>query len=139
MLRYLESAGYQVEDVSDKAQDYHKGDLLLTLPTGEQRYVEVKNDTVIGTTHNILCEEEVYYKERSYLAPGFMYNDYDIYAVVSEDTKQIFFFDFAKLKEIYKRFGRYKRFNYPSQYSDCFLLEMCRAIQFKAFLGKVKY
>ena len=139
VAQYLSKQGYQVEDVSDKRQDYHKGDLLITLPTGEKRYVEVKNDTVIGKTQNILCEEEVYYKDKGYFAPGFMYSNYDIYAVVSMDQQEIYFFDFSKLKEIYKRFGRYKKFNYPHQYSECFLLELCRAIQFKAFYGKVKY
>lgn len=139
VAQYLSNMGYQVEDVSDKRQDYHKGDLLITLPTGEKRYVEVKNDTVIGKTQNILCEEEVYYKDKGYFAPGFMYSDYDIYAIVSMDQQEIYFFDFSKLKEIYKRLGRYKRFNYPDQYSDCFLLELCRAKQFKAFYGKVKY
>lgn len=139
VINYLQTAGYQVEDVSDNRQDYHKGDLLITLPTGEKRYIEVKNDTVIATTGNILCEEEVYYKNSDYFAPGFMYRDYDIYAVVSESERKIYFFDFSKLKEIYKRFGRYKRFNYTDQYSDCYLLEMCRASQFKALIAKINY
>ena len=139
VAKYLQTAGYQVEDVSNNRQDYHKGDLLITLPTGEKRYIEVKNDTVIGESQKILCEEEVYYKDKDYFAPGFMYRDYDIYAVVSEDTNTIYFFDFSKLKEIYKRFGTYKKFDYPDQYSECYLLEMCRARQFKALIAKIKY
>ena len=31
------------------------------------------------------------------------------------------------LKEIYKRFGTYKTINHPEQYSNCYLLELCRA------------
>ena len=139
VAQYLSKQGYQVEDVSNDPKCYHKGDLQILLPTGEKRYVEVKNDTVIGKTQNILCEEEVYYKDKGYFAPGFMYSDYDIYAVVSMDQQEIYFFDFSKLKEIYKRLGTYKRLHYPDQYSDCFLLEVCRAKQFKAFYGKVKY
>ena len=139
VLQYLQKTGYSVEDVSGKRQDYHKGDLLITLPTGQTRYIEVKNDTVIGSSGNILCEEEVYYKDRDYLAPGFMYRDYDIYAIVSEDTRKIYFFDFSKLKEIYQRFGEYDRLDYPHQYSDVFYLPIHRAKQFGAFIAKVEY
>lgn len=139
VLNYLRSKGYQVEDVSDKPQDYYNGDLLITLPTGEQRYIEVKNDTCIGSTGRILCEEEVYSKTGGYYKPGFMYNNYDIYVVVSEDTRQLYFLDFAKLKAIYKKYGQFKYFNYPTQSSDTYLVDLCRASQFGALLAKVKY
>lgn len=122
------------------SQFYHNGDLIVTLPTGEKRFIEVKNDSRIADTHNILCEEEVYYKEKGYFAPGFMYRDYDIYAVVSEKNKTIYFFDFAKLKEIYKNYWiDYKKLDYKDQYSNCYFVEMCRAKQFGAFIAKVNY
>ena len=89
--------------------------------------VEVKNDTVIGSTGRILCEEEVFYKEGGYFKIGFMYNDYDIYVVVSEDTRQLYFLDFAKLKAIYKKYGYFKKFDYPTQSSDTYLVELGRA------------
>jgi hypothetical protein len=96
----ISSAGYKVLDVSDDPQCYHKGDLKISLPFGD-RYVEVKADSRIGDTQNILCEEAVYYKESGRYVKGNMYSDYDIYAVVSKKEKLIYFFDFAKLKEIY--------------------------------------
>lgn len=140
VARYLQTAGYQVEDVSDKPQDYHNGDLLITLPTGQKRYVEVKDDTVISTSGRILCEEEVYYKKDGLLTPGFMYRNYDIYAVVSEDTNKIYFFDFAKLKQIYKKyFADYRKLEYSDQYSICYFVELCRAKQFGALLDIVNY
>ena len=80
----IATAGYQVVDVADDPQYYHKGDLQIILPTGELRYVEVKDDSRIGDTRNILCEEEVYYKETDRFVKGNMYSDYDIYAVVSK-------------------------------------------------------
>lgn len=135
----IAAAGYQVLDVSDDPQSYHKGDLLITSPTGEQRYVEVKDDSRIADTRNILCEEEVYYKESGRLVLGNMHSDYDIYAVVSKKENLIYFFDFSKLKEIYKRFGTYKTINHPEQYSNCYLLEMCRARQFGALIAKINY
>ena len=135
----IAAAGYQVFDVSDNPQCYHKGDLQIQLPTGEYRYVEVKDDSRIADTENILLEDAVYYKESCRLVPGNLHSDYDIYAVVSKQQRVIYFFDFAKLKEINCRFGRYKRINHAEQYSDCFLLELCRAKQFGALLAKIKY
>ena len=136
--RAIAAASYEVSDVSDDPKYYHTGDLMITFPSGE-RYVEVKDDSRIADTQNILCEEEVYYKESGTLVPGNMYSNYDIYAVVSKKENLIYFFDFKKLKEIYKRLGTYKRINHPEQYSDCYLLEMCRAKQFGALLAKVNY
>jgi hypothetical protein len=75
-------AGYKVFDVADQPQYYHKGDLRIILPTGE-RFVEVKDDSRIADTQNILCEEEVFYKDINEFVKGNMYSDYDIYAVVS--------------------------------------------------------
>ena len=70
-------------DVSDDPQYYHNGDLMISLPSGE-RYVEVKDDSRIADTGNILCEEEVYYKESDTFTKGYMHSNYDIYAVVSK-------------------------------------------------------
>ena len=135
----IATAGYQVLDVADDPQCYHKGDLQIQLPTGELRYVEVKDDSRIGDTKNILLEDEVYYKESGRLVPGNIHGEYDIYAVVSKPEKRIYFFDFAKLKEVGKKYGTYKMINHPEQYSNCYLLEMCRASQFKALIAKINY
>lgn len=135
----IAAAGYQVLDVADQPEFYHRGDLQITLSTGELRYVEVKDDSRIFDTRNILCEEEVYYKESGRLVPGNMHSNYDIYAVVSKKENLIYFFDFSKLKEIYKRFGTYKTINHPEQYSNCYLLELCRAKQFGALIAKINY
>lgn len=139
VAQYLQSQGYTIQDMSNDQAYYRKGDLLITLPTGEQRMVEVKNDTRIGDTGNILCEEEVYYKENAYYATGFMYNDYDIYAIVSENERKIYFFDFSQLKQIYKRYGEFRRFEHPTQYSDGYLLFWGFAKQFGALYGVVDY
>ena len=135
----IAAAGYKVFDVADQPEYYHKGDLQIQLPTGELRYVEVKDDSRIADTQNILLEDAVYYKESGRLVPGNLHSDYDIYAVVSKNTNTIYFFDFAKLKEIGKKFGMFKIIQHPEQYSECYLLELCRAIQFKALIKKINY
>lgn len=137
--RVIAAANIEVLDVSEDPQSYHKGDLLITLPTGEQRYVEVKSDSRIADTKNILLEEEVFYKESRRLVLGNMHSDYDIYAVVSCETREIYFFEFSILKQIYKRYGTYKTIHHAEQYSNCYLLELCRAKQFGALITKVNY
>ena len=135
----IAAAGYKVFDIADQPEFYHKGDLQIELPSGELRYVEVKDDSRIADTRNILLEDEVYYKETGRLVPGNLHSDYDIYAVVSKSERRIYFFDFAKLKEVGKQYGTYKMINHPEQYSNCYLLEMCRASQFKALIAKINY
>lgn len=134
----IAAANYEVLDVSEQRQYYHTGDLKIILPNGE-RYVEVKDDSRIADTQNILCEEEVYYKETNQFVKGNMYSNYDIYAVVSKQQRMIYFFDFKRLKEIYKKYGMYKIINHPEQYSECYLLELCRAKQFGALIAKINY
>lgn len=134
----IAAANIEVFDISDNPQYYHRGDLLITLPTGE-RFVEVKDDSRISDTQNILCEEEVFYKETCTTVKGNMYSDYDIYAVVSKKERRIYFFDFCKLKEIYKKYGTPKVIAHPEQESFVFLLEMCRAKQFGALIKTINY
>lgn len=135
----IAAAGYKVFDVADQPEYYHKGDLQIELPSGELRYVEVKDDSRIADTQNILCEEEVFFKENGRLVLGNMHSDYDIYAVVSQSERKIYFFDFSILKQIYKKYGTYKTIQHPEQYSNCYLLELCRANQFGALIAKINY
>lgn len=117
------TSSYTFTDVSNEPQYYHCGDIIATAADGREIMIEVKNDSVIHTTGNVLCEEEVYYKDYGYAKPGFMYNDYEIYCVVSEPTNKIYVMDFKVLKDNYRK-GRYKFFDYPQQCSDTYLLSL---------------
>lgn len=57
---------YTFTDVSNIPSYYHRGDIIATAADGREIFIEVKNDEVIYKTGNILCEEEVYYKEADY-------------------------------------------------------------------------
>ena len=102
---------YTFEDVANNPSCYHKGDILATAADGRKIYIEVKNDEVIHKTSNVLCEEEVYYKDSDYYKDGFMYNDYEIFCVVSEPERKIYVIDFKVLKEHYRK-GHYMRLSY---------------------------
>ena len=112
---------YTFQDVSNNPSYYHKGDLLATAADGRQIYIEIKNDEVIYKTGNVLCEEEVYYKDVNYFKDGYMYSDYEIYCVVSEPERKIYVIDFKVLKSIYRK-GEEKIINHYTQYSDVYLV-----------------
>lgn len=78
----------------------------MALGEDEAYYIEVKNDSRIGKSENVLCEERVYIKDTDYYEPGNMSGECDIYCVVAEDTREIYFIDFKVMKEIYKRYGQ---------------------------------
>lgn len=65
--------GYIFEDVSDVRECRYLGDIkAINKETGEFCYVEVKNDSRIGETHNVLCEYENYIKDGGYFIKGNM-------------------------------------------------------------------
>ena len=127
------------EDVSDCKEYYHKGDIrVVDKESGEVRFIEVKNDSVIHKTGNVLCEEEVYYKQHSYLANGNMFSDYDIYAVVCKEQRKIYVIDFEVLKKNYRK-GAYKEIEHPQQITYCFLLNIDDINRFGGLIAVVNY
>lgn len=89
---------YDFIDISDNSDYYYCGDIVaVNKETGEAKFIEVKNDSRIWETQNILCEEEVYYKERDYYSKGNMYCDSDYYAIVSRCEHLIYLLDFKRL------------------------------------------
>lgn len=129
---------YTFQDVSDDPLYYHRGDLIATAADGRQIMIEVKNDEVIHKTGNVLCEEEVYMKEGDYYNKGFMYNNYEIYCVVSEPDHKIYVIDFKVLKDHYKS-GQYKFFNYPQQHSDTYLLSLGVIKRYNGLIEIIEY
>lgn len=94
---------YSWEDVSDIREYRYRGDIRATdKETGQQFYFEVKDDSRIAETANILCEEENYLKETDRYISGGMYADNDYYCVLSQKERKIYIFDFKILQQIYK-------------------------------------
>lgn len=107
VLNLLASSGYEVEDVSDIREYYNKGDIKLVLPTGKTFFIDVKDDSRIAETGNVLCEYAVHFKENDYYCKGDMEKDYDILAVVSKGEQKVYFIDFNILKRKYSQ-GEHK-------------------------------
>ena len=132
------TTGFTFEDVSNDRQCFYKGDIRAIAADGRELYIEVKDDKRIAETGRVLCEEENYIKCSDYWIKGGMYNNTDIYAVVSQQERKIYFFDFKQLQKIYKK-GEYKVIQHAQQDSYCYLLELCRIKQWGAFMGVLKY
>ena len=59
--------------------------------------IEVKNDSCIASSGNILCEEENYIKADNRMIKGNMYCDSDIFCIVSQQARKIYVLDFKRL------------------------------------------
>ncbi len=113
---------YSFEDVSNDRACWHKGDIKATSADGKEIYIEVKDDSRIAETRNILCEEAVFYSSISDWVNGNMYSDYEIYAVVSKSERKIYVFWFSAIQGIYKREGKFKAIPHREQITHCYLL-----------------
>ncbi|MBO5062889.1 MAG: hypothetical protein J6C08_00185 [Campylobacter sp.] len=108
--------------VGDNREYFNKGDIkAIDKSTGREIYIEVKDDSRIADTDNVLCEEEVDYFD--YTARGNIHNDYDVYVVVSKQERKIYVLDGKVLKANYK-LGQYKYIQHRQQASNVYLLPL---------------
>lgn len=115
---------YEFYDVSEDRAYYYKGDIkCLSVSNKNVTFIEVKDDSRIAETGNILCEVEVYYKECDYYGKGNMDADYDIYCIVSKQERKIYVLDFKELKRIHK-WGTFREIDHPAQTTYCYLLPL---------------
>lgn len=132
------SSFYSFEDVSDQRQYFKKGDIKAVGIDGKEIMIEVKDDSRIAETKNILCEEEVYYLDGGFSVPGNFYSDYEIYCVVSRQERKIYVMNFRKLKEIYKK-GQYQEIKHYDQITYCYLLPLSTARKYGALIEEVRF
>lgn len=130
---------YTFEDVSNIQEYQYKGDIkAIEKATGREIFIEVKNDSRIHETHNVLCEEEVYYKDADYIGKGNMQGDSDVFVVVSQPEQKIYVMDFKKIKENYKK-GIYKIIEHRKQASFCYLLSIDMIRNFGGGIASFNY
>jgi hypothetical protein len=67
---------YSFSWVGDDYESRHKGDVLAVAADGTKIYIEVKNDSRIAETHNVLLEEENYFKANMAYVKGNLFSDY---------------------------------------------------------------
>ena len=138
-FRLLGSDTYEFRNVSEDLDYYYIGDLLAFDADGRRLGIEVKDDSRIAETGNVLCEERVYYIHGDYEGKGNMQSNYDIYCIVSKSEKKIYIIDFKKLKKIYRTFGMLKEIPHPDQITYCYLLPLWVVKQQGAFIAEIDY
>lgn len=121
------------------SDDQHKGDIIATnTASGQKYYLEVKTDSRIGETGNILCEEEVFYYDSWVTKKGFMYSDYEYFCILSRSERKIYIIDFKVLKANYLS-GWRKRLEYTDQESICYFIKLDKIKQAGGLLYEINY
>jgi hypothetical protein len=125
--------------IGDNPTYYHKGDIAaVNKITNEVRYIEVKDDSRIADTGNILCEEEVEFYDGDYSRKGNIYNEFDAYVVVSKQAKRIYVLGAEALKANYTR--GYKRYiGHKTQGSNVYLLPLSILKDEGGLLATIEY
>lgn len=116
----------------------HEGDIRVEDTEGNEWYIEVKDDSVIHKTRNVLCEDAVYYGDSGKTLPGNMHYNYQIYCVLSQEERKIYFLNFEVLKANYKR-GFYKEMVHPGQTTYAYLCQLWLIKRWGGFLGSISY
>lgn len=129
---------YTFEDVSNNREYFYKGDIKATSSTGKEIFIEVKDDSRIAESKNVLCEYEVYYKESNYYGKGNMKANYDIYCVVSQSERKIYVIDFSILKQIYKK-GEHKVIDHYNQTTYCYLLSLGTIKKYGGLIDTIEF
>ena len=132
------TSDYRFEDVSNDFRYFYMGDIKAVSAEGKEIFIEVKNDSRIHQTGNILCEDEVYYKQHGYYSNGNMHCKTDIFVVVSIATNKIYVIDFKVLKNHYRE-GRFLEIDYPQQSSLVYLLPISRVKQLGGLIAEIDY
>lgn len=114
---------YTFTDVSDIKEYRYRGDILATDAFGNQICIEVKDDSRIAETGNVLCEYQNYIKDGGYFIKGNMCSNYDYYCIVSQQQRKIYVIDFSILKANYTK-GQHKIIYHYEQDTWCYLLPL---------------
>lgn len=103
-------------DVAKDKDFYYIGDIkVINKDSGNERFIEVKNDSRIAATKNVFCEDEYFNKYDGEFYNGNMRNNGTwLYCVVSEQERKIYTFDYKELQKIYKK-GEFKRVVHETQ------------------------
>ena len=130
---------YEFIDISNEQEYWHKGDILaINKATGARTFIEVKDDSRIAETHNILCEERIFFYESKKWVRGNFYSDYEIYAIYSASENKIYIFDFSILKKIYMRDGYFTKIQHKENLNEVILLPFDKAVAAGALIAELE-
>lgn len=117
------ATGWRFTNVSNVKECRYKGDIKAENNKGQVFFLEVKNDSRIAETGNILCEYQNFIKDGAYFIKGNMCSEYDYYCIVSQQQRKIYILDFSILKANYTK-GKHKIIEHWDQDTWCYLLPL---------------
>ena len=131
---------YEFIDVAKDKDFYYIGDIkVVKKQSGNERFIEVKNDSRIADTHNVLCEDKYFSKYDGKFHKGNMHNSGTwLYCVVSEQERKIYTFDYVALQAIY-RTGTPKEIEHKTQDTYAYLLSLSTLEAKGILLGTINY
>lgn len=128
---------YSFTHLTDYKTYGHKGDILARDSRGNGYFLEVKTDARIAETGNVLCEEQKYFFDSGY-KPGNMNYDYEIYCVLSQESRTLYIIDFSIMKKIYKT-GRFTTIEHDEDITYGYLLPLEQIKQHHGLLYELYY
>lgn len=129
---------YTFTNVGDQREYFKRGDIKAVDKNGNEIMIEVKNDSRIHETGNVLCEEENYFFDSGSYVDGNFHSNYEIYCVVSQAERKIYVMDFKVLQANYKK-GEFKAIHHPEQISYCYMLPLYIVKRYGGLIAEVSY
>lgn len=130
---------YEFEHLLDQEEWGHYGDIRATnKKTGEQFFIEVKEDNVIHRTNNVLCEYRKYFFDTATFKPGNMTYNYQFYCVLDQISRKIYVIDFNILRRIYQM-GYPVEIEYYNEITFAYKLSLDIPRRYGAILHTIDY
>lgn len=131
---------YEIVNVSNEKDYWHKGDFILNdVDEGVSYFLDVKDDSRIYDTHNLLAEHKVWYKNGG-LKDGFMFSGYDYVAYLSQQDKIIYMLDFKLWQRYYlSKSDRHLNIGHGYQSTDAYLMSLDKARKLGIVIAEIEY
>lgn len=126
-------------DVSNNKEYYHKGDIKAIAEDGTEYMLEIKGDSRIHETGNVLCEEENYWYDTGTYTKGNMYSDYQFYCVLSEAAHKLVVIDFKVLQANYKKNHRCVQMRHSDNESYFYLFPLGELKELGGIIAVIDY
>lgn len=133
---------YEIYDVSEDKEYWHKGDIeIYDVEEHISYYLDVKDDSRIHQTGNLLAEHRVWYAKGGW-CEGFMQNsDYDYIGYLSQPDKMIYILDFRMWQKYYLTKSQ-RHLQIPhggAQTTDGYLMSLDTARKLGIVIAEIKY
>lgn len=131
---------YEFHHIDNQEVLGKKGDIAaIDKTSGKIYYIEVKNDSRVAATGNVLCETQKYYYDTNKTKAGSMFYNYEYYIVHSAESRALYVIDFKKLKTFYTIMGSPIRIEHDEDITYGLLVRLKDIERFGALIKTITY